>query len=146
MLQVVILGSGIHFNEYLNMQKQNLGTIRIDGIYIYIIYYFGLFRTAPSAYGSFQTRGQTRAAAASLHHSSQQRRILNPLSEARDRTHVLMDPSQVHYCSATVGTPKNTAFSMSLSDYPISLSDFFERSPCSRVEKVGSIVTTSPIK
>ena len=29
-----------------------------------------------------------------LYHSSQQRRILNPLSEARDRTHILMDPTQ----------------------------------------------------
>ena len=31
-----------------------------------------------------------------LHHSSQQYQILNPLSEARVRTHVLMDASQVH--------------------------------------------------
>ena len=31
-----------------------------------------------------------------LHHSSQQRWILNPLSGARDRTRILMDPSQVH--------------------------------------------------
>ena len=31
-----------------------------------------------------------------LHHSSRQCRILNPLIEARDRTHVLMDASQVH--------------------------------------------------
>ena len=30
-----------------------------------------------------------------LHHSSQQRRILNPLSEARDRTRNLMDTSWV---------------------------------------------------
>ena len=29
-----------------------------------------------------------------LHHSSRHRRILNPLSEVRDQTHVLMDPSQ----------------------------------------------------
>ena len=33
-----------------------------------------------------------------LHHSSQQHRMLNPLREARDQTHVLMNPSQVHYC------------------------------------------------
>ena len=32
-----------------------------------------------------------------LHHSSQQCRILNPLSEARDRTHIVMDISQVCY-------------------------------------------------
>ena len=31
----------------------------------------------------------------SLYHSSQQHQILNPLSEARDRTHILMVPSQV---------------------------------------------------
>ena len=28
----------------------------------------------------------------------QQRWILNPLSKARDQTHVLMDPSQIFYC------------------------------------------------
>ena len=34
-----------------------------------------------------------------LHHSSRQCQILNPLSEARDRTHILMDSSQIcfHY-------------------------------------------------
>ena len=31
-----------------------------------------------------------------LHHSSRKHRILNPLSEARDRTHNLMVPSQIH--------------------------------------------------
>ena len=40
-----------------------------------------------------------------LHCSSQQRRILNPLNEARDQTRVLMDTSWVHYCWATMGTP-----------------------------------------
>ena len=33
-----------------------------------------------------------------LHQRSGQCQILNPLSKARDGTHVLMDPSQVHYC------------------------------------------------
>ena len=32
-----------------------------------------------------------------LHHSSQQCRILNPLSEARDQTHNLMIPSQIRF-------------------------------------------------
>ena len=35
----------------------------------------------------------------------QQRQILNPLSEARDWTCVLMETSLVHYCWATMGTP-----------------------------------------
>jgi len=32
-----------------------------------------------------------------LHHSSWQHRILNPLSKARDQTHILMDSSQVRF-------------------------------------------------
>ena len=41
-----------------------------------------------------------------LYHSSWQRQSLNPLSEARDRTHVLTVTSQVHYFQATKRTPK----------------------------------------
>jgi len=39
-----------------------------------------------------------------LHHSSQQCRIPDPLSEARDRTCILMDPSWVHFHCSTMGT------------------------------------------
>ena len=58
-------------------------------------------------------RGPLRAVAASLHHShsnpgsephlhsSGQRRIPNPLSEARDGTRNLMVPSPIHFCCAT---------------------------------------------
>ena len=41
-----------------------------------------------------------------LHHSSQQRWILNPLSKAGDRTCSLMVPSQICFCCAMTGTPK----------------------------------------
>ena len=41
-----------------------------------------------------------------LHHNSRQCRILNPLSRARDRTHVLMDTSWFCYQGATMGIPK----------------------------------------
>ena len=39
------------------------------------------------------------------HHSSRQRQTLNPLSEARGQTHILMETSWVHLCRATTGTP-----------------------------------------
>ena len=68
-----------------------------------------LFRATPTVYRGSQARGQIRAAAAGLrhsnsdpsqvcdlHHSSQQRQILNPLSKVRDRTCILKDPSWVH--------------------------------------------------
>ena len=80
-----------------------------------------LFRAAPATYGSSQARGWTGAVAASLHHSpsnagskldlqptpqlSWQWRILNLLSEVKDRTHILMDTSQVLNCWATMGPP-----------------------------------------
>ena len=72
-------------------------------IHIYIF-----FRATLATYRSSQSRGQIRAAAADLHHSHsnvgskpclrptpQERWILNPLSEARDQTHVLMDTNWV---------------------------------------------------
>ena len=45
-----------------------------------------------------------------LHHRSQQRWILNPLSEARDRTYVLMDTKQIRFCWAATGTPFSIYF------------------------------------
>ena len=44
--------------------------------------------------------------AAPLHHSSQQSRILNPLSKARDRTRNCMVPSQILFHCSTTGIPK----------------------------------------
>ena len=40
-----------------------------------------------------------------LHHNSQRCWILNPLSKAKDRTRIVMDTSQAHYCGSTMGTP-----------------------------------------
>ena len=45
-----------------------------------------------------------------LHHSSLQHQIFNPLGEARDRIHILMDISQVYFRCATMGTPLKTDF------------------------------------
>ena len=39
------------------------------------------------------------------HHSSRHYWIPNPLSEPRDRTHILMDTSRIHFCCDRTGTP-----------------------------------------
>ena len=43
-----------------------------------------------------------------LHHSSHQRWILNPLSEAREQICVLMEPSLIRFYWAITGTPPET--------------------------------------
>ena len=73
------------------------------------------------AYGGSQARGRigaelpayTAATATwdpshicNLYHSSWQCQILNPLSKARDHTHNLKVPSQIHFCCAMTGTPQ----------------------------------------
>ena len=73
-------------------------------VLLYCIVLF-LFRAVPTAYGGSQAMGLIRAVAIGLHHSSRQRQILNPLSEARDRTHHLMVPSWIRFHCATTGTP-----------------------------------------
>ena len=50
-----------------------------------------------------------------LNHSSWHRRILNPRSEARDWTCILMDTSWVCYHQATTGTPKTLCLLNSIS-------------------------------
>ena len=67
------------------------GTVLL-GLFFFFFLFLGLHS---QHYGGSQARGQIGAAAASLNHSSWQRQILNPLSEAKDRTHILMDICQV---------------------------------------------------
>ena len=43
-----------------------------------------------------------------LYHSSQEHRIPDPLSEAREGTLILKATSQVHFCRTTVGTPSGS--------------------------------------
>ena len=80
--------------------------------------FFLPFRATFAAYGNSQARGLIGATAAglhdshcnarfcNLHHSSGKRWILNPLSEARDQTCILMDISQACYCSATTASER----------------------------------------
>ena len=74
-------------------------------LFIYLFLSFCLSRVAPTAYGESQDTGPMGTVAAGLHHRSQQRWILNPLSKARDQTHNLMIPSQICFHCATTGTP-----------------------------------------
>ena len=62
---------------------------------VFVCLFVLLFRATPAAYGSSQARGQIGAADASLCHSLQQRWILYPLSEARDRICMLMGTSRL---------------------------------------------------
>ena len=88
-----------------------------------LFYFIFIFRAALVTYGISQARGQIRAAAASLLHShsnagleshlwptvqlSQQHWIFNPLSKARDQTHIL---SGFLTHLATMGTPSPLLF------------------------------------
>ena len=78
----------------------------VCNLIIFKTIFFFLFRATHAAYGSSQARGPIGATVASLrhghsnakdpscvcdlHHSSRQGKILNPLSEASDRTPILM--------------------------------------------------------
>ena len=73
-------------------------SVCLPDLYLFIYLFCCLFRAAPTAYGSFQARDQIRAVAPSLHHSSQQCQILNPLTKVSDQTLVLMDNIWVPYC------------------------------------------------
>ena len=84
-----------------------------------IVILINYFRATSIAYGSSQARGRIglhllaySTATATLHPrhvcdlpcSSQQYRILNPLSEARDQTCILTDTSWIRFHCATMGT------------------------------------------
>ena len=58
------------------------------------------------AYYTTATATRDLSPVCDLHHSSWQCQILNPLSEARDRTHNLMVSSQIRFHCATMGTPQ----------------------------------------
>ena len=71
------------------------------------VYFFLFFRATPKAYGSsrlgvkselqllaYATAMQDPSLICNLQHNSQQCWILNPLSKAREQTHILMDTAE----------------------------------------------------
>ena len=86
----------------------------VNFLFVFVFVFVHLFLGAPpSAYGGSQARGPIGAAAAAyaraiatpdlshvcdLHHSTHQRQIPDPLNEARDQTHILMDTSRICFC------------------------------------------------
>ena len=87
-----------------------LGRLGIESIMDAFLF---LFKAELTACGRSQARVLMGAIAASLHqatatpdlgcvcdlhHSSQEPRILSPLSVAKDQTYILMDTSQIHFC------------------------------------------------
>ena len=81
------------------MNKLGMGLFLWVGGHLWRVFFFFLVfclsRAVPEVYGGSQPRDQIGAAAASLHHSTGQRWIFNPLSEARYPTCVLMVTSRV---------------------------------------------------
>ena len=90
----------------------------------FFFFFFWLFRAAPVAYESSQVRElelqllayatatQDPSCVCNLHDSSRQRRILNPVSKARDLICNLVDTSWIHFCCATTGTPMHYIFNL----------------------------------
>ena len=88
--------------QYFEFQNRSI----LSQFFFFFFFFFLLFRATFVAYGGSQARGQIRAAAVSphhkqdpsqvcdLHHPSQQCWMPNPLSKARDQTHISMDTSR----------------------------------------------------
>ena len=114
-------GQGLNLSHscYLCHSCSSVGSFNPLHWYILFIYLFCLFRAAPTVHGSSQARGWIRAVAAGLRQSHSNARselylwrtpqltatwILNPLSEARERTHNPMVNRFINHW-AMIGTP-----------------------------------------
>ena len=113
-------GFQANVDNFRHCSKGFKHTFFFFSFFLFFFFVFCPFRAALTAYGGSQARGlieavaqaYTRATAmpdlshvCDVHHSSQQCRILNPSSKARDQTCNLMVPSWICFCGATSGTP-----------------------------------------
>ena len=81
-----------------------MGISTKDGRMQFFFSFFLFLRVTPTAYGGSQVRAPIGAVAAGdpshvcdLYHSSQQYQILNPLSEAKYQTCILMVTNQIRF-------------------------------------------------
>ena len=65
-----------------------------------------------------------------LHHSSWWRRILNPLSKARNRPRILMDTSQIHFCWAAMELTQPPCCVFTVSFHFSKLTSALPHEPC----------------
>ena len=77
-----------------------------------------------------------------LHHSSQQRQILDPLMEARDRMHNLMDTSRIHFWCTSMGTPTTFIFLRNHQTFPQQLHHFIPSSNVQGFQFLHILVNT----
>ena len=82
---------------------------KISDFFSFLSFYF-FFKGCTWGMWKFPGLGSNQSCSCWPAPQPQQRRILKPLSKARDRTCTLMHTSQVHYCRATMGTPPFSLF------------------------------------
>ena len=89
-----------------NMQDMELPGLGVKSELQLLVYELPVYITAAA------TASEDPSCVCTLPHSSRQGQILHPLGKARDRTCVLMHPSQVPFHWARTGTPESDFNSM----------------------------------
>ena len=102
-----VFGTKLNFSTCFVPTTQH-GDFRVLTLFSFFFFFFCCFAAKPAANGGCQTRGQIKVTAARLHHShprshhmcdlhpsSQQCKILNPLSKAQDWTRNLIFLRQI---------------------------------------------------
>ena len=110
---------------FLTPEPSSLPLRRKGCFGFFVLFFLCLFGDAPKACGGSQARNRIRAVASGLQQShskgdpshvwdlplsSRQCQILKLLSEAKDRTCIPMDTSQIRFQLATQGTPRKREF------------------------------------
>ena len=108
-LQKISVGEGVEGRTRMrDRQEKDAGLSLIGSTWTQLVQYDHAFLFAFQGHTlgkwKFPGQGSNLSHVCNLHHSSQQCLILNPLSKARDPTHILKDTSQIHFCCTTMGT------------------------------------------